>query len=98
MGSRRSWRHPQRYGAFTFLGFAADADGVLLVDEVLRMEDMEEGLAPLLGRLGIAVPERLPHIGRGRYREDYRPYYDEEARDLIAALYADDVKRFDYSF
>lgn len=88
----------RRYGAYTFLGFAGDGEGNVLVDKVLRLEDLDTELPALLERLDIPAPESLPHIGRGRYRGNHRAYYDDATRDLIGELYADDVERFGYTF
>lgn len=91
-------RSVRKVGAYTWLGFAGDDSGEVLVDEVLRLEDIQEALPPLLERLEIPAPERIPHVGKGRYRGGYRGYYDSATRDLVGELYAGDIERFGYSF
>ncbi|MGY8779201.1 MAG: sulfotransferase family 2 domain-containing protein [Longimicrobiales bacterium] len=88
----------RRFGAYTYLGFAGDEEGVPLVDDVIRLEDIDERLAPIFGRLGLPAPDRVPRVGRGRYRGSYRDYYDDEARALVGSLFGADVQRFDYVF
>lgn len=88
----------RRFGASTYLGFAGDREGHPLVDEVIRLEDIDDALPPLLRRLGLPASDSVPHEGRGRYRDGYRRYYDEETRAWVGELYRADVERFGYAF
>ena len=67
-----------RFGALSFVGFTGDEDGRPLVDEVIKLEEIESRLPPLLERLGVPVARRVPRAGRGRYRGRYGAYYDDE--------------------
>ena len=87
-----------RFGALSYVGFAGDENGRPLVDEVIKLEEIESRLLPLLERIGVPLPRRVPRTGRGRYRGHYRDYYDDETRELVGALYAADIERFDYAF
>lgn len=87
-----------RFGAFSFSRFTGDDRGRALVDEVIKLEEIESGLPPILERLGLPLPPRLPRMGRGRYRGSYRAYYDDETRELVETLYAEDIERFGYTF
>ncbi len=87
-----------RVGALSYVGFAGDEDGRPLVDEVIKLEEIESRLPPLLERLGVPLPRLVPWTGRGRYRGSYRAYYDDETRELVGALYEEDIERFDYAF
>ena len=87
-----------RFGAFSYIGFAGDEDGRPLVDEVIKLEEIKSALPPVLERLGVPLPPRMPQTGRGRYRGGYRAYYDDETRELVGTLYADDIERFCYEF
>jgi len=87
-----------RFGALSFIGFAGDEDGRPLVDEVVKLEEIESALPPVFERLGLPVPQRLPQTGRGRYRGSYRAYYDDETCELVGELYAADIERFGYTF
>ena len=55
-------------------------------------------LPPRLRRLGLPAQSRIPETGRGRYRGDFRDYYDEETRELIADRYREEIQRFGYTF
>jgi hypothetical protein len=87
-----------RFGAFSYVGFAGDENGRPLVDEVIKLEEIDSGLPPVLERLGVPLPRRVPQTGRGRYHGSYRAYYDDETRELVGALYAEDIQRFGYTF
>ena len=87
-----------RVGAMSYVAFAGDADGRPLVDEVIKLEEIESRLPPLLERLGVPLPPRFPQIGRGRYPGSHRAYYDDETRELVASLYEADIERFGYTF
>ncbi len=87
-----------RVGALSYVRFTGDEDGRPLVDEVIKLEEIESRLPPVLERLGVSLPQRVPQTGRGRYSGRYRAYYDDETRDLVEALYREDIERFDYTF
>jgi hypothetical protein len=87
-----------RSGAFSYVGFTGDEDGRPLVDEVIKLEEIESSLPPVLERLGVPLPARVPWTGRGRYRGSYRAYYDDETRELVGRLYEADIDRFGYTF
>ncbi len=87
-----------RSGAFSFAGFAGDEAGRPLVDEVIKLEEIESRLPPLLEGLGVPLPHRVPRTGRGRYRGSHRAYYDDETRELVGTLYEADIERFGYTF
>ena len=87
-----------RFGAFSYAGFAGDENGRPLVDEVIKLEEIDRALPPVLERLGVPLLRRVPRTGRGRYRGGYRAYYDDATRELVGALYGEDIERFEYTF
>jgi len=75
--------------------FIATDDGRLLVDFVGRFEALERDAATIFKRLGIHAA--LPHRNRSQHA-DYRSYYNEDTRALIAEHFRDDIEMFGYSF
>jgi len=76
--------------------FISDDSGTLLVDRVCRFERFDEEYAYLRERLdlgGIAI-----HINKSESGGSYTDAYDDETRDIVAAIYARDVALFGYSF
>jgi hypothetical protein len=74
-----------------------DSTGRLLVNEILRFENLGAEFLRLCSILGIA-PVNLPHAMRTRGRESYFGYYDRETQDWVARHFRDDIERFGYSF
>jgi Sulfotransferase family len=76
--------------------FISNADGQLAIDFVARFEHMQQHYREICSRLGIAdAPlQRSNESGRG----DYRDYYDEELKALVADAYGEDCRRFGYQF
>ena len=66
-------------------------------DFIGRTESLEPDVRDVFGRLGLALPDELPHNNAGP-PDDYRRHYTPVARDRVAELFADDVKAFGYSF
>ena len=85
-------------GALPYLAFAGDESGRPLVDEVVKLEEIESRLPLLLQRLGLPAQSRIPETGRGRYQGDFRDYYAEETRELIPERYREEIQRFGYTF
>lgn len=71
-------------------------DGRIAVDEIIRFEQLGDGLAGVASRLGIEVPP-LPHLKRS-FRSAYPDYYDARTRRLVEEVFAGDIQAFGYSF
>jgi hypothetical protein len=71
------------------------ADGKLHVDFIGRWEHLAEDAKELAAELGVAA--ELPHLN-STDRGDYRAYYDDETRDIVARAYAEDLTELAYEF
>lgn len=87
-GKRGGMRHQADY----VLG----ADGDLIVDRIGYFERLEEDFASICRRIG--VPASLPLPKTHAPRKDYRSFYSDETRDLVAKAYDRDIQLFGYSF
>jgi hypothetical protein len=76
-------------------GFVCDDAGRLLVDFVARFETLAGDFEAVCRRLRIDVA--LPRLNTSQH-EDYRSYYDERTRAVVAERYARDIAAFDYAF
>lgn len=76
--------------------FLTNADGELQADMLGKVESMQESYNAIAQRLGIETTE-LDHANRSR-RSAYRQYYDQEAIDGVAKIYARDLELFGYDF
>jgi hypothetical protein len=75
--------------------FVTDESGNMLIDFVARFENLEEDAAQIFRKIG--VDATLPHRNRSRH-DDYRSYYDDRTRELVADHFRDDIEMFQYSF
>jgi hypothetical protein len=72
-------------------------DEVTRVNFVGYFENLGEGFEHVRRRLG--VPTRLKHLNPTRGRSlDYRDAYTAETRDIVAEVYAEDIRIFGYDF
>jgi hypothetical protein len=75
--------------------YVTDAAGNLIVDFVGRFERITEDFRTICAHL--RVSPKLPHINRGK-PVDYRGYYNDRTRKLVADRFARDIEMFGYSF
>lgn len=75
--------------------FVTDKDGNRIVDYVGRMETMQSDFQKICNHLDIDA--KLPHKNKSSHH-DYREYYDEETKQLVAKHFASDIERFGYCF
>ena len=79
------------------VAFLTGDDGEILVDRVLRFESLAAGFTDVSRRV-FGAAALLPNVNVSRDRTDYRAFYDETGRQLIADIYRDDVATFGYQF
>lgn len=73
--------------------------GEIIVDRLLRYENLNDELYALFRELGIACDINvLPHFRTTCYRESFKAYYTQELRSVVAFLYRDDLERLNYQW
>ncbi len=88
-------RLPVNFGKYT------DGAGRLLVDEVLRYENLNEELARVCARLGLPFSGSLDPGAKSEMRTDRRPYrevYTDAQREIVARAFAREIAFFGYTF
>ena len=73
----------------------------LLVDQVIRYENLDQELGELFGKLGVPWNGILGVFAKSGYRTERKPYqdwYSEKQRDLIAQVFSDEIREFAYEF
>ena len=83
------------------LSWVVDARGNLLVDRVIKLEDLEAAWPDL--QRDICGLSRAPYADGGLRRNPsshghYSTYYDDETRKIVAEYMAADLRYFGYSF
>lgn len=77
-----------------------DPDGNLIVNEVMRLEDLATSWPKLQQTIAAHTGQALgdlPHLNKSA-RTSYRDYYDSETREIVARLFARDIAHFGYTF
>jgi hypothetical protein len=78
--------------------YLTDLHGNIVVDFIGRYEYLGRDFATVCERLGLRGMS-LPHRRRATDRKgDYRDYYDDDTRELVARHFARDIESLGYSF
>lgn len=72
-----------------------DAEGAILADYVGRLVTIRDDFATICDHLGLDAS--LPHENPSEHR-DYRTYYTDRTRQLVAEHFRPDIERFGYDF
>ena len=77
------------------IDWIADEYGRILVDEIIRFENLKSEFDRVLQKLGISAT--LPHVKKSD-RGNYWEYYDSEAIDIVHKWFERDIELFGYQF
>jgi hypothetical protein len=75
--------------------YVSGRQGKQQVEYIGYYERLAEDFDYVCERLGVTL--ELPHLNASK-RRDYRDYYDDETREIVRAVYKDDVEKFGYRF
>jgi hypothetical protein len=87
--------------AFSSFHHYSDSDGKLLVDRVLRFEDLDRELAEVFAYLGVPFDGNLGVRAKSEYRTDrrhYREILNDAQRDRIADIFKREIAMFGYRY
>ncbi len=73
-------------------------DGAIAVDFVGRYETLTTDIAQVGRKLGTQLDLPKVNLGRSRAHDDYRAFYSDEARSIVARVYEEDCDAFGYRF
>lgn len=80
-----------------YTAYVTDAEGVERANLFIRLEHLEEDLAPLEAHLGFSLGA-IPHVNASERAGDWRGYYGDAEAELVAGACATDIARFSYRF
>ena len=73
--------------------------GNIIVDRILRYENLENDLSRWLQKLGVdADPKVMPHFRQTRAVGTYHKYFDEKMKSLATFMYREDLRRLNYTW
>lgn len=91
--------NPAKREPTSIKSFISDNKGHLLINDILKFENLGEELPTYLANFGIQInADNVPHLNASENRQDYRVYYDEVTKQRVSNLYSYEIERFDYSF
>ena len=71
----------------------------LMVDKVIKFENLNKGLSNVFNKLKIPFSGKLEIFKKKSNREkDYRKFYNERSINLINDIFKKEIKMFDYKF
>ena len=74
--------------------FILGPDGENLVDFIGRFETLQDDFARLCDRLGVKA--QLPHLNASQRSRDWKGYYTDTSKALVADLFKRDIAQFGY--
>lgn len=77
--------------------FICDAEMNIKMDFVGRFETIDSDFSFIQGKIGLPLNE-LPKVNASRKKESYTSYYTEESRQIVADVYKEDIRLFNYYF
>lgn len=72
-----------------------DKSGKIDIDRILRFENLNEGYKEVAEIVGINP--NLPHLNSTK-KSNYRDFYDDETKQIVADWFSEDIKSFGYKF
>lgn len=99
-GGGADYQRWRKYGAYSIEHYIKDEEGNILVDKVMRLEDIQKKLRPFLSALGLPnIEERtLNHSNKREHKKHYSQYYDSNTRAYVAENYRYDIINYGYTF
>lgn len=96
----QDWKRWQKYGSYSLDNYASDSAGNMLVNKVIKLEDVDQELIPFLAGLGLPGIEdvSVPHVNKRAKLKHYTEYYTSEAQKHVEKLYKFDIREFHYKF
>jgi chondroitin 4-sulfotransferase 11 len=68
-----------------------------MIDTLFRFEHLDDAMAQLYSRFGIAPPEQTPHLRRVE-KPDFRALYSDDMIAIVGQLYRTDISTLGYRF
>jgi len=99
-GGGEAWIKWRRFGTYSIKNYTHDDNGKCLIDQVLRLEDIEHALPRYLRQLGLPQVDKvqLLHCNQRTQAGQYQAYYNDKTAAHVARLYQYDIETYKYRF
>jgi hypothetical protein len=91
-------------GIISFKNFISNSHGDILVDDVIKLEEIDIKLPQVLNKLGLNI-NSIPHINKGNVNEKKlvkkalkNNFINEKSKDFIMKNYEWEMKEYGYNF
>lgn len=74
-----------------------DKEGNLLVDEIFKLEEIDQGIASINEKLGTSI-KQISKMNVNRSENAYHKYYNKKSINLVENLFSEDLERLGYDF
>jgi len=76
--------------------YVCDKNDNVIVNHIEKVENMHNGILFLQDQLQIEI--KIDNLNQSTRKKDYRSYYNEYTKKVIAELYKKDIELFNYTF
>ena len=99
-GGGKDWQRWRRYGTYSLDNFIMDESRNIMVDKIIKLEDIQYELIPFLITLNLPNIEKakIPNVNIGRSRHHYTDFYTSETAKYVEKLYEYDINEFGYKY
>jgi len=93
------WPDKEAEGLYSQLYWITNANGEIIVNKLLRYENLLLELKETFEGLELPEPRFvMPHFRQTGSIDDYKCYYDVAMKSLVSFIYREDLKMFNYSW
>ncbi|SNS55875.1 Sulfotransferase family protein [Ekhidna lutea] len=97
-GGGKDYMRWRKYGTYS-LPYYAMRKGDLLVDKVIKLENIDSGIREIFDKLEIELSQEVPKINRRKKtKESYKFYYNNDSIERVYKLYEYEIEHFKYTF
>lgn len=73
-------------------------DDKLVVDHIIRFENLQSDFIEFCKKFNININTKLKMTKPGHWGSNYKSFYDETNKNLVAEIYKKDIETFKYNF
>jgi hypothetical protein len=66
------------------------------VDYIIKLENIHKDIIPIKEKF--FIESELPYLNKSTREKDYRHYYTNASKNIVAEKFNDDINKFDYEF